>query len=251
MSATDTDARYEGRTAADLQALLDLPRVVVYDEVPSTQDVVHALGESGAPAGTLVLADAQTAGRGRGANTWQSAAGAGIWLTMLERPQDSAAAGVLSLRLALRMAPVLERWTAAPIRIKWPNDLLVGERKLAGVLTEARWRGPRLDWVAIGVGINVVAPEGLGAASLVGVADRCAVLGELVPAIRAAASGHGVLTRAELDRYAERDAVRGHRCREPMAGTAGGITPDGALIIQAGDGEHAVRSGSLVLEEHS
>lgn len=250
MSAAGTDARYEGRTAVELQALLDLPQVVVYDEVPSTQDVAHALGESGAPAGTLVLADAQSAGRGRGSRTWQSRAGAGIWLTMLERPHDPAAAGVLSLRLALRMAPVLERWTAAPIRIKWPNDLLVGERKLAGVLTEARWRGPRMDWVAIGVGINVVAPERLDAASLVGVTDRCAVLGELVPALRAAASGRGLLTQAELDQYAERDAVSGRRCREPMAGTAGGITPDGALIIQAGGGEHAVRSGSLVLEEH-
>jgi BirA family biotin operon repressor/biotin-[acetyl-CoA-carboxylase] ligase len=244
-------ARYDGRTAVELQALLDLSRVVVYDEVPSTQDVAHAFGESGAPAGTLVLADAQSAGRGRGSNTWQSSARAGIWLTMLERPQDPAAIGVLSLRLALRMAPVLERWTAAPIRIKWPNDLLVGERKLAGVLTEARWRGARLDWVAIGVGINVVAPEGLDATSLVGVTDRCAVLGELLPALRAAAASGGVLSTAELERYAERDAVRGRRCREPMAGTAGGITPDGALIILAGDGEHAVRSGSLVLEEHS
>jgi BirA family biotin operon repressor/biotin-[acetyl-CoA-carboxylase] ligase len=170
---------------------------------------------------------------------------------MLERPHDSAAAGVLSLRLALRIAPVLERWKSAPIRIKWPNDLLVGDGKLAGVLTEARWRGPRLDWIAIGVGINIVAPDGMNAAALDGVTDRVVVLGELVPAMRAAAASRGVLSPAELEHYGGRDAVRGRRCREPMPGTAGGITPDGALIIHAGDGEHAVRSGSLVLEEHS
>jgi BirA family biotin operon repressor/biotin-[acetyl-CoA-carboxylase] ligase len=146
---------------------------------------------------------------------------------------------------------VLERWTSAPIRIKWPNDLLVGDRKLAGVLTEARWRGARLEWVAIGVGINLVVPEGLDATSLADVTDRVVVLGELVPAIRAAAASRGVLSSLELERYAERDAVRGRRCREPVHGTAGGITSDGALIIQVGDGEHAVRSGSLVLEEHS
>jgi BirA family biotin operon repressor/biotin-[acetyl-CoA-carboxylase] ligase len=248
---TSAGARYEGRTGPELQVLLDLPRVVVYDEVPSTQDVAHALGEAGAPSGTLVVADAQSAGRGRGSNSWKSAAGAGIWLTMLERPHDSTVAGVLSLRLALRIAPVLERWTAAPIRIKWPNDLLVGDGKLAGVLTETRWRGPRLDWIAIGVGINVVAPDGMNAAALDGVTDRVVVLGELVPAVRAAAAARGVLSPAELEQYAGRDAVHGRRCREPMSGTAGGITPDGALIIHADDGEHAVRSGSLVLEEHS
>ena len=246
-----TDARYEGRTADELRALLDLPRVVVHDAVPSTQDVAHTLGEAGAPGGTLVLADAQSAGRGRGRTVWQSAAGAGIWLTLLERPTDGAAVGVLSLRLALRLAPVLERWTALPVRIKWPNDLLAGERKLGGVLTEARWRGDRLEWVAIGIGINVVPPAGIPGAALAGVTDRVDVLGELLPAIRAAAASRGPLTSAELARFAERDAARGRRCREPLRGVARGITPEGALIIQTGDGEHAVRSGSLVMEEHS
>lgn len=251
MTAGDPAGRYEGRTAAELRALLDLPMVAVYDEVPSTQDVAHALGESGAPSGTLVLADAQTAGRGRGSKAWQSEAGAGIWLTLLERPHDSAAVGVLSLRLALRLAPVLERWTPSPVRIKWPNDLLVDGRKLAGVLAEARWRGARLDWVAIGVGINLIAPPAMNATALVGVHDRVVVLGEMVPAMRAAAASHGLLSPGELERYAERDVARGRPCREPLAGTAGGVTPDGALIIHAPDGAHAVRSGSLVLEEHS
>ncbi len=242
---------YEGHLAPQLARLLDLPRVHLFESIGSTQDVAHELAEAGAPAGTLVLSDSQTAGRGRGTRIWRSEPGAGIWLTIIERPQDAAAAGVLSLRLALAIAPVLERWTPAPVRIKWPNDLLVGGRKLAGVLTEARWRGPRLDWVAIGVGINVRVPDGLDAAALAGVVARVTVLGELIPAMRAAAARAGLLSGRELESYAERDAVRGLRCAEPVAGVAGGVTADGALIIHDSGGEHAVRSGSLVLEAHS
>ena len=244
-------ARYEGRSAAELRALLDLPSVVVYESLASTQDVAHALGEQGAPAGTLVLADEQTAGRGRGARNWTSAAGAGIWLTLLERPNDGGATGVLSLRLAMRLAPVLERWTDGPVTVKWPNDLFVGGGKLAGVLTEARWRGARPDWVAIGVGINTRPPAGIAAAALARADDRVHVLGEVVPALRAAAAAIGLLSADELARYAERDAVHGRRCVEPDAGVAAGITPEGALIIRGVDGDRLVRSGSLVLEELS
>lgn len=229
--------------------LLDLPRVVVHETVASTQDVAHALGEAGAPAGTLVLADAQTAGRGRGSRSWQSAPGAGIWLTLVERPRDPAATLVLSLRLALRLAPVLERWAPEGVGVKWPNDLLCGGRKLAGILTEVRWRGDRVEWVAIGIGINVRRPDRLDAAALDGVLDRADVLAELVPAARAAASAESVLSARELEQYAMRDVVRNRRCREPVEGVASGITPDGALIIRTDTGEQAVRSGSLVMEE--
>ncbi|HUF29289.1 MAG TPA: biotin--[acetyl-CoA-carboxylase] ligase [Gemmatimonadaceae bacterium] len=242
-------ARYEGRSAAELRAILDLPRVEVYDELPSTQDAAHALGEGGAPAGTLVVADGQSAARGRGRRSWQSGTGAGIWMTLLERPRDPLALGVLSLRMALRMAPVLDRWTSAPVHVKWPNDLLVGGRKLAGLLTEARWRGDRLEWVAIGVGINTRLPEGLDAAALDHGADRVAVLAELLPVMRAAAATPGTLSKAELARFTDRDATAGRRCREPVRGVAAGITADGALIIQNDDGAQTVRIGSLVLEE--
>src|SRR5699024_4705414 len=104
-------------------------------------------------AGTLVLADRQTAGRGRGGRTWVSEPGAGIWLTLVERPRDAASVALLSLRLGLRAAPVLDRWSAAPVRLKWPNDLHVGRGKLAGILVESRWREERIEWIAVGMGI--------------------------------------------------------------------------------------------------
>ena len=240
--------KYDGHDAESLRALLDLPAVVLRERVSSTLDIAHALGASGTPAGTLILADEQTAGRGRGGRSWASEKGAGIWLTLMERPVDAESIEVLSIRVGLRAAPVLERHTAAPVSLKWPNDLYVGEGKLAGILVEARWREERPEWVAIGVGINARLPnEFAGASSLVPETDRVEVLAELVPAIRSAAAARGTLTDAELARYAARDLAYGRRCTAPAVGTVKGIDERGCLIVQTASGEVAVRSGSLVL----
>lgn len=240
-------ATYDGRDPGAIAALLGLPRVHVFDEVGSTLDVAHALGERGEPAGALVLADAQTAGRGRMGRNWRSDHGAGIWLTLLERPASTESLGVLALRLALAIAPALDPFTAAPTRLKWPNDVYVGERKLAGVLVETRWRGPRLDWVAIGVGINVRPPAGFDGAGLMAGAQRIGVLAAVVPALRAAARATGPLTDEELARYARRDLALGRACTEPASGVVAGIRADGALLIDTPAGRVTCHAGSLVL----
>lgn len=244
------DAAYDGHTAAALRALLDLPRVEVFASVTSTLDIAHALGASEAPAGTLVLAERQTAGRGRAGKRWASARGAGIWLTLLERPDDPAAVELLTIRLGLRAAPVLDRWSEAPVQLKWPNDLYAGGGKLGGILVETRWRHERLDWVAIGLGVNVRPPEGVvGAAALRPHTSRVDVLAELVPALRAAAAARaGVLGAAELEAYARRDLARGRPCVEPARGVVEGIDERGSLVIQTPGGRVGFRSGSLVLE---
>jgi BirA family biotin operon repressor/biotin-[acetyl-CoA-carboxylase] ligase len=240
-------ATYDGRDAGTLAALLDLPRVLVFDEVASTLDVTHVLGEHGEPAGTLVLADAQTAGRGRMGRSWRSEPGAGIWLTLLERPATAESLGVLALRLALAVAPALELFAGAPARVKWPNDVYVEDRKLAGVLVEARWRGPRLDWVAIGVGINGRPPAGFDAAGLAPGAQRIEVLAAVVPALRAAAQAIGLLTDDELARYAQRDLALGRQCSEPAKGVVAGVRADGALLVDTAEGRIACHAGSLIL----
>src|SRR5690606_8587957 len=147
----------------------------------------------GAPAGTLVVAERQDSGRGRSGRRWSSAPRAGIWATLIERPRDAKAIEVLSLRVGLRLARVLERWTAGPIALKWPNDLFVDDRKLAGVLIEARWRDQRPDWVAIGVGVNLEVPADQDAATALRAADAQEVLAEMLPALRAAAFASGAL----------------------------------------------------------
>ena len=240
---------YDGATEGELARRLDLPRVVLYDTVPSTMDVAHALADEGAPSGTLVLADAQTRGRGRGGKSWMSESGAGIWMTLVERPSDLAAIDVLSLRIGLRAAHVLDRFAGQRVQIKWPNDLMLAQGKMAGILVEARWREQRPEWVAIGVGVNLAPPaEVLGGASLGAGQGRTDVLEELLPAMRAAARVVGPLDEGDLEAFASRDWARGRRAILPHAGVVTGLSPDGALLIQTLDGTVACASGSLVLE---
>ncbi len=242
--------RYDGRAAGELAVRLGVPDVVLFDTVGSTLDVAHERGAAGAPAGTLVLADAQTAGRGRQGRAWVSEPGAGIWLTLIERPPDPSALDVLSLRLGLHAARALGPFGAAPIGLKWPNDLYVAGGKLAGILVEARWCEGAVDWVAVGFGLNVRRPAGVGAAGALrpGV-SRIDALAALVPALRAAAAETGPLRREELAAYAARDVASGRRCREPLDGIVAGLDPSGALIVTTDAGPRLARAGSLVFQE--
>jgi len=242
-------ATWEGESGETLARVLDLPRVEVRRSVPSTMDIAHELAGAGAAAGTLVLADEQTAGRGRGGARWHSPAGSGIWMTLIERPNDTRALEVLSIRLGLKAAPVLERHADAPIRLKWPNDVLAGTGKLGGILVESRWRESFVDWAAIGIGVNVERPPGGEGASLRSGTRRLDVLAELVPALRAAARARGTLTAAELEAWAARDHAAGRRCRLPVAGRVRGLAADGSLIVERDGATALARTGSLVLEE--
>jgi len=230
--------------------MLQLPRVELLESAPSTMDVAHRLAAEGVPAGTLVIADEQTAGRGRGGKTWQSAPGAGLWMTLVERPRDPSGIGVLSLRVGLAAAGALDRFAAEPVRVKWPNDLYVDQDKLAGILVEARWREQSVEWVAIGLGINVTRPEGVEmAAGLEPGTRRLDVLEELVPAVRSAAQTSGGLSETEMEEFNARDLARGRACVEPALGRVAGITASGELVVALADSVAHFRSGSLILEE--
>lgn len=242
-------ALYDGATGEALARVLSVPRVVVLDEVTSTMDIANELATAGAAAGTLVLADGQAAGRGRAGRRWESRAGDGIWLTLVERLNDLSALDVLSLRIGIRAARALDRFGPAPVGLKWPNDLYLPGGKLGGILVESRWRGSVPEWTAIGVGINVRGVAHPGGAALGDDVSRVEVLGELVPALRAAAAARGHLDAGEIREFAERDVTRGRACREPVAGVVSGILANGALVIETSHGREQVREGSLVLEE--
>lgn len=241
--------RYDGHDADALARRLGVPRVLLYDSIGSTLDVAQQRA-AGLPDGTLILADEQTAGRGRMGRAWASARGAGIWLTLVERPRDVAAHGVLALRCGLAAGRALASFSEAPVMVKWPNDLLVAGGKLAGVLIESRWQGDRPEWVAIGMGVNVVPPpDGQGAGLGAGV-DRVAVLAALVPALRTAARAEGLLDAGELDRWSGRDALRGRRVTSPGEGIVAGVAPDGALLIADAEGTlSAYHAGTVTLAE--
>jgi len=128
-----------------------------YPQIGSTNDKAKELAAAGAEEGTVVVADAQTAGRGRGDHTWYSPAGLGVYASVILRPgcPPEAAFGP-HVAASLAAAEAVESLhIQGTVGIKWPNDLVAEGRKLAGILSEVGFQGGRLDWHVAGIGINV------------------------------------------------------------------------------------------------
>lgn len=124
--------------------------------VQSTNDVAAAQAEHGAIEGTIIVADQQTKGRGRLGRTWYSPPGTGIYLSIVLRPTFAPEnAPGLSLMTALALAETLETFCPGSLQIKWPNDVLLGGRKVAGILTELSAEKDKINHVVVGIGINV------------------------------------------------------------------------------------------------
>ena len=214
------------------------------DVVDSTLDELHRRAAEGAPDGTWLVAAEQRAGRGSRGRAWHSGRG-GLWLSVLRRgPATSGGFELLSLRAGLAIARVLDGLPAvAPVMLKWPNDLVVRDRKVGGVLAEARWAGDRLQWVAIGVGINVrnsIPPD---------LADRAAALGDFCGETAAEALADPVaaalavleleapvLSTEEVVEYRRRDWLLGRAISTPLAGEGCGVGADGRLGIRDASG---------------
>jgi BirA family biotin operon repressor/biotin-[acetyl-CoA-carboxylase] ligase len=246
--------------AAALARRWGIPQCGVFRTLPSTLDAIHDLGAQGASNGTVILAEEQSAGRGRDGRTWRSPAG-GVWLGMLLRP-PLPPAGVLSLRIGLVLADVVEavlgiRATSLSgprAGLKWPNDVLVDDRKVAGILCESRWQGDAPQWLGVGIGINVandVPPElaerAMSLRELRPEVRRIDVLDQLVPALLRLTTHDARLTEFECAAFARRDWLRGRHLRAPLAGRAAGIRPDGALLVDTGAGTTMVRDGHVEL----
>jgi BirA family biotin operon repressor/biotin-[acetyl-CoA-carboxylase] ligase len=200
-------------------------------ETTSTNDRARELAARGAPHGTLVTAGVQTAGRGRQGRTWAAPAGTALLLSLVLRESDA----LTPLRAGLAVADL----AGAAARVKWPNDVLVAGRKVAGILVESR---PQERWAVLGVGVNVALaldelPEELrSTAGTLGRtrAELDASLGELLAALEVRLGEPAADALAELR---GRDALLG----EPVAwaggeGVGAGIGDDGALLVRRGDG---------------
>ena len=218
-------------------------------ECASTQLALHdpALLE-----GAVAATEHQTAGRGRLGRTWDEPAGSSVLMSVLLRPLQGRAIAELSLVAGLAVARAIERETGAAAFLKWPNDVLLGGAKVAGVLAEAR------DGVIVGIGVNVAqkaaelpARDTLPAAgsllTVTGVAhDRAALLAAILRELERAydawlAGGLEPL----LDDLAARDAVRGRRVRvDGIESVGAGIDAGGRLVLTDG---RRVASGELEL----
>lgn len=250
----------DGIPSAVLARRWGVPQCGVFRTLPSTLDAIHDLGGQGAPSGTVVLAEEQTAGRGRDGHSWRSHVG-GAWLGMLLRAPVPPA-GVLSLRVGLVLSDVVEAvlgvrptsLSGPRAALKWPNDVLVDDRKVAGILCESRWQGDALQWLAVGIGVNVAndipaefVNQAVALSEFRPSVRRVDVLDLLVPPLMRLTAHGARLTEFECAAFARRDWLRGRQLRAPLSGRAAGIRPDGALLVDTGAGTTMVRDGHVEL----
>lgn len=237
-----------------------------FPTIDSTNDVAHAEAATGAPDGLLVIADEQTAGRGRLERRWWAPPGTCLLLSLLLRPAIPLhRTGQLTMCLGLGAAEGIERVTGLAIQLKWPNDLLLHGRKLGGMLTELRAAGERLDYAVLGIGINVnfelghhlqpaaseLAETAISLQMALGrPVDRLALLAAILA--RTEAWYEGMLAGASPHAaWADRLATLGQRVRvtlpqDTLEGVATGVMPEGALILRDDDGhERQVWSGDV------
>ncbi len=147
-------------TAAELATMLHTrwlgKHIEYFDETDSTNIRARKLAEEGAPHGTLVVADCQTAGKGRRGRDWSSPSGTGIWMSIVLRPGcPPYRASMLTLAAGMAAARGIERAAGLQTRIKWPNDLVIGGKKICGILTEMSTEEESIRHVITGIGINV------------------------------------------------------------------------------------------------
>ena len=221
-----------------------------HDEIESTNLEAKTLAQKGAPEGTVVVAEAQTAGRGRLGRRWTSPAGKGLLFSVILRPSmPMSEAHLLTIVAATAAAEAIERQVPARIAIKWPNDLFIGDRKAGGILMEISGEQDEVDWVVLGIGLNVNTefselPVALrrtatslrmaGGESV----DRSEMLAGLLLSLQAhyTAALRGGFERA-LTAFRERDYLLARTIsvetrQGAVVGAAAGIDDRGALLVE-------------------
>jgi BirA family biotin operon repressor/biotin-[acetyl-CoA-carboxylase] ligase len=254
---------WDGLTAADLAARCGIPAAHLFHRAGSTNDVARTLAEQGAPGGTAVLAEEQTAGRGRGGKGWASAPGLGMWLSLVVRPAALPSPGLLPVLVGLAVAEAVEPWAGpAGAQVKWPNDVYLGGRKAGGILCEGIWSGGVVSAVVVGIGLNVLhqpddfPDEMRETATSLNIAHgrevKRADVAEAVTrsVLRAAFNPPARLSGAVLDRLRARDYLLGRPVvvtgADEVEGIAIGITPEARLLLRTADGVlRAVESGTV------
>ncbi len=239
-------------------------RVLAYSRLGSTNDEAKRLAEAGEPEGTLVIADEQTAGRGRLQRTWWAPPGTALLISLIFRPQLAPhQAQRLTMLCSLAICEAIVKTTGLAPAVKWPNDVLLRGRKVCGILTELGLEGQRLAYAVVGMGINVnVDFSGVGelartATSLAQELGREVSRLELLRAIlvgieeRYARLCAGESPHAE---WAARLATLGQQVvvttpNERMSGVAEGVDADGALLLRDDNGVlRRILAGDVTLQ---
>lgn len=240
-----------------------------YKHVKSTNTIAARLVGDGAAEGTVVISEMQSAGRGRLGRSWHSPAGVGAYLSLILRPRIKPAdAPALSLVAGVALAEAIERRTDLQAKIKWPNDVLLGRRKTAGILTELQTEGDKVSAVIVGVGININQQREVFPAELRSKAtslriqarrkiDRVALVQEFLRSFEKRygeflSGGFAKLRRAALKRSSllGREVSVSTTARRKTVGRVIDIDTSGRLVVQSAEGAVALLSGEVSLTDN-
>ena len=228
-------------------------KLLVYDQVESTNSTALALAEEGQPEGTVIIADSQTRGRGRLGRGWVSPPDLNLYMSVILRPEgDPGRTGLWTLAAAVAVARSIQQVTRLPARLKWPNDVRIHHKKVSGLLLEGALHQDRYKHLIIGVGINVnMSRQGLPESDRASATSLREELGRPVDRIEliqrflecleiqsrsvAEDSPKGVLEAyTALSETIGRDVVA-HGPNRRWTGKAIGLSPEGALILMGTD----------------
>jgi BirA family biotin operon repressor/biotin-[acetyl-CoA-carboxylase] ligase len=212
-----------------------------FDEVTdSTNRTALHMAEEGAPEWTVVAAGHQTAGRGRLGRTWESRPGAAVQFSVVLRPSmEPERIGLLSLAAGVAGATACRDVAGVEVGCKWPNDLMLGEAKVGGILAEAAVSGTAVRHVVVGSGINLLPPDGVPGTGGIGPADPATLIGAFLRELRGLGSGDAAAERI-LAAYRPLCATLGR----PVRAT----TVDGRVV--EGVAESIDGRGNLVVAEY-
>ena len=234
-----------------------------FDKIDSTNTKAKELAEEGHPSGTFVVADQQTAGKGRRGRSWDSLPGTGIYMTLMLKPDiNPNHASMLTLVTAMAVANAMHRVTGAEALIKWPNDIVINGKKICGILTEMSAQFDYINHIVVGIGINVhneSFPEEISqmASSLMIEAGgrrfhRAQIIAETMSYFEQyydtflKTQDLSALVREYDELLVNRNkSVRVLDPKEPFDGKAMGITPKGELIVDTWESRKLVSSGEV------
>ena len=231
--------------------MIGTPRVH-HRNTDSTNERAKELALQGAPHGTLVTADEQTAGRGRQGRAWVAPPGKALLMSVVLRDLGGAQA-YLPLAAAVAVCEACEQSADVRCQIKWPNDVWIDGRKLAGILVEGR---PQQGWAVLGIGLNVSTAQDEFPEELRELATSLAAAGREPPAredvlarlVSALDAQLGAAPGEILRAWRSRDALSGQTVRwQHGEGTATGIDESGALLVDTSSGRVALEAGEVHL----
>ena len=235
-----------------------------YYKIGSTNSEAMNSASQGAPEGSVFLAEEQLAGRGRGAHTWHSARSTGIYCSVILRPEiPPSDALLLSLAAGLAVRAAVTEVTQLPVDLKWPNDLLLGNRKFCGILTEMNAEPTRVRHLVVGVGINVNQAKLPSEIREIGTSlkietgtewsrvELCAaLLKSLEREYRSLLEGGATARDSVLKRFEQNSStVRGRKVRvednASLEGVTEGLDARGFLQVRTAEGLRTVLSGTV------